>query len=159
MSEELASRRLQRLEATEDIRRLKQRYAALCDSGYPPQELAALFTEDGVWDARPTFGVRRGRRAIAEMFAGTPTDVFSFHCMIDVAIDVEDDGLSARGTWRLLQMATMPLDGEPQAMWLAAMYCDEYRREADGWRFASVKIDYKVQARHLRGWADARLQI
>lgn len=151
-------RRLHRLEAIEEVRRLKQRYALLCDAGYPADELAQLFTEDAVWDGGGVFGVHRGRDAIRAIFAGTPADVFSFHCMLGDRIDVSDDAMSATGTWRMLELATLPAeDGERHAMWLAAVYTDVCRREHDGWKFSSVTLDFRVRARHLEGWAQQRL--
>ena len=44
-------KRLQTLEDIEAIRKLKFRYASLCDYGYQAEELATLFTEDAVWEA------------------------------------------------------------------------------------------------------------
>ena len=43
--------RLRRIEALEQIRLLKAKYCDLCDDGYPADELASLFTDDGAWDA------------------------------------------------------------------------------------------------------------
>lgn len=49
---EQIERRLQVLEDAEAIRNLKARYAALCDNQYDADGIAALFTEDAVWEAR-----------------------------------------------------------------------------------------------------------
>ena len=37
--------RLAKLEAAEDIRHLKARYARICDTGYSPDAMGPLFTE------------------------------------------------------------------------------------------------------------------
>ena len=47
-----------KLQAAEDIRHLKARYARVCDTGYKPAGMVGLFTSDAVWDAE-------GTRAIA----------------------------------------------------------------------------------------------
>ena len=52
--------RLTRLEDIEEIKQLKARYCAYCDDGYDPNGIAALFTEDGIWDGGRTFGEARG---------------------------------------------------------------------------------------------------
>src|SRR5262249_60271154 len=61
--------RVQVLEDVNAIRHLKARYAAYCDDQYNPEGLAALFTEDAVWESQglgrferifpPHFGKRR----------------------------------------------------------------------------------------------------
>ncbi len=90
--------RLGRLEAAQEIRKLKMDYAKLCDAGYPPAELAAMFTEDAVWDGGEKFGVQRGRQAIHDFFDGVSADlVFAIHFMIGDTIEVGDDLLSALG--------------------------------------------------------------
>ena len=53
-------RRLARLEAAEEIRQLKARYAEVCDTGYEPERMVPLFTADAVWDGGERFGADRG---------------------------------------------------------------------------------------------------
>ena len=43
-------RTVARLQAAEEIRALKARYAAVCDSGYTPDRMVPLFTKDAIWD-------------------------------------------------------------------------------------------------------------
>ena len=52
--------RLARLEAVEEIRVLKARYAAVCDTGYDPDGMTPLFTTDAVWDGGDRFGRHEG---------------------------------------------------------------------------------------------------
>ena len=56
---ERMEQRLQALEDAEAIRNLKARYAALCDAQYDADGIAALFTEDALWES-PTSGQVRG---------------------------------------------------------------------------------------------------
>lgn len=147
-------------EAVEEIRRLKHAYAALCDAGYPPDELASMFTADGVWDGGERFGVHRGRAGVRRFFAEIEAEVdFALHFMIGDSIVVADDCRTARGTWQLLELATMVVDGEPKPFWLIGIYDDEYRREPDGWKFASVRLEWRTQFNHADGWADELLQL
>ena len=48
-----------KLQAVEDIRKLKARYAAVCDNGYPPEDMAPLFVSDAVLDARNAFATTK----------------------------------------------------------------------------------------------------
>ena len=62
----------QRVQALEDInaiRHLKARYAAYCDDHYNPEGIAALFTEDAVWESQG-LGRFEGRDDIREFFRG-----------------------------------------------------------------------------------------
>jgi len=66
---ERMERRLQALEDAEAIRNLKARYAALCDDQYDADGIAALFTEDALWES-PALGRFEGREAIRGFFRG-----------------------------------------------------------------------------------------
>ena len=61
--------RVQVLEDVNAIRHLKARYAASCDDQYNPDGLAALFTEDAVWESQG-LGRFEGREAIRAFFRG-----------------------------------------------------------------------------------------
>ena len=65
--EDLAAR-IRYLEDIEAIKVIKARYCAYCDAGYDPEGIAALFTDDGVWDGGRTFGRREGKVAIRRHF-------------------------------------------------------------------------------------------
>ena len=100
MDQEFA-RRLARLEAIEDIRMLKARYADVCDSGYDPVRMRPFFTADAVWDGGPRFGRYEGVDAVCEFFAGISGQItWALHYMVAPAIEVADDGGSppAAGT-------------------------------------------------------------
>ena len=76
---------LKRLLDIEAIRALKYRYARLCDDGYPPDELAAMFTEDGVWQS-DLFGTYKGREAIRAWITETMS-TFPGNLMPEFPID------------------------------------------------------------------------
>ena len=91
-------RRLQALEDTEAIRNLKSRYAALCDDNYNADGIAALFTEDAIWDS-PGLGRFEGREAIREFFRRA-AGIFSFaiHYSLNGQIHVDGDTAGRSGT-------------------------------------------------------------
>lgn len=157
---EALEERLRVLEAIEEIRGLKSRYAALVDDRYArgapraPEELmerarriAELFTEDAVWDGGPALGVCRGRAELVERMA-RPTLLFSWHYFVKPRIEVE--GERARGSWDLLAPCTTA-DGRPH--WMAGVEDDEYRRVEGRWLHSAMKLRVVFLAPHETGWS------
>lgn len=144
--------RLRALEDLEEIRRLKARYAAACDDSYNADAIAALFTEDAVWDGG-ALGRADGREAIRKFFSRA-TEVFPFamHNVMNPIIDVDGDRATAQ--WYLLQPATMAKGN--QAVWLAAIYHDEYVRIDGGWMFKRLKVTSQFLTPYEEGWAKKR---
>jgi ketosteroid isomerase-like protein len=102
---ERMERRLQALEDAEAIRNLKARYAALCDDQYDADGIAALFTEDALWES-PALGRFEGREAIRGFFRSA-SGIFSFaiHYSLNGHIEVEGD--TARARWYLFMPCTV----------------------------------------------------
>jgi hypothetical protein len=120
----------------EEIKQLKARYAAACDDDYAPDELAALFTEDAIWDGG-FMGYAKGRETIRRFFVNASRAVgFAVHGIGNPIIEV--DGDRATGRWYLFQ--PMAMRGGDQAFWYCARYEDEYVRTVEGWKFQSVKL-------------------
>lgn len=152
-----------RVRAAEDvqaIQRLKARYGELADSRYGRDgvkpagelapiaaELAALFTEDAVWDGGPALGVCRGREAIRQRFL-EPTLLFSWHYFVKPHIEVE--GNRARARWDVLAPCTTR-DGEPH--WMAGTEDDAYARVDGAWLHSDIKLRVVFLAPHATGWA------
>src|SRR5204862_1792614 len=116
-------RRLQALEDAEAIRKLKARYAALCDNQYDADGIASLFTEDALWES-PTLGRFEGREAIRNFFRGA-SEIFSFaiHYSLNGHIEVEGD--TARARWYLFMPCTVAGN---RAMWSASSDHETYAR-------------------------------
>jgi len=155
--------RVRALEDVEAIRRLKARYAELVDARYAEgriaepaaletlaARIAALFTEDAVWDGGSALGVCRGREAIRERMA-KPTLHFSWHYFVKPRIEVAGD--AATGRWDLLAPCTTADD---RAMWMAGVEDDVYARVGGEWLHASMKLRVVFMAPHDRGWAKKR---
>jgi hypothetical protein len=146
-------RRLARLEAAEEIRQLKARYAEVCDTGYDPERMVPLFTADAVWDGGERFGRHEGIDAIYGFFDGVSAQiVWALHYMIAPLIEVAEDGESATGRWYLLEPCTIVTGDGPRAMLITGTYADRYRREAGAWRFAEVKLDVQTVSPLDEGW-------
>jgi ketosteroid isomerase-like protein len=146
--EELA-RRLQVLEDIEAIKKLKARYCAYCDNNYDADGIAALFTEDAVWDGR-SFGKYEGREAIRTFFQGAPKLLtFAIHQVMNPIIEVQ--GERATGKWYLFQPCTLA-EGN-QAVWLAARYEEEYVKVGGEWQFTHLKVFSSFMNPYEQGWA------
>ncbi len=151
--------RLQRLEAVEEIRRLKARYGELVDSRFDDEgflsadrvapiadEIAALFTRDAVWDGA-ALGVSRGRDEIRERFLAT-TLTFSWHFFVKPNIEV--DGETATGRWDILSPCTMSGD---RPFWMAGVEDDRYACEDGVWKHKSMSLRVVFMSPYERGWA------
>jgi len=149
--EELA-RRIARLEDVEAIKRLQADYAAACDDHYNPDRLAALFTEDGVWDGGQ-FGRVSGSEALHSHFAKSSAQfTWALHFMIAPSIEVSSDGETARGSWYLWEPAKIAEDGGEQAYWAATVYDIHYAKTKQGWKFREMSLDVRLFAPYDKGW-------
>ncbi len=146
--------KVERLSAIEDIKQLKARYCQLCDAGYDPDGIAAMFVEDGIWDGGENFGCHVGREAIHGFFSGISNDiVFAAHLVLNPIITV--DGDSANGKWWLIMPCTTELGGGPkEARWLLAEYDDDYVRVDGTWYYKHLRIDLKFFTPHKDGWVE-----
>ena len=152
-------RRVEATEAVQAIQNLKARYAQLVDQRYlrgkvapdekvaaVAEQIAALFSEDGVWDGGPALGVSTGRAEIAARMRA-PTLQFSWHFFLKSQIQVDGDRASAR--WDILSPCTTK-DGKPH--WMVGFEDDEYRRVDGVWLHARMKLTSVFLAPHETGW-------
>lgn len=139
------------------IMKLKHRYMELCDLGYPPQKLGALFVEDGVWTS-PAFGTYVGRAEVQRFFSEISSSiVFAAHLALNPIIDVASDGLSATGRWRILMPFTQ-LDGsERVARWILGDYAEQYVLRDGNWMFARIDFFVNFDVPHQGTWAGSEL--
>ncbi len=154
--------RLERAESVLAIQALKSRYAELVDRRYrkgavvPSEELAMvadevahLFTEDGVWDGGPVLGRAVGRPAIAERLGDT-TLVFARHLFTSPRIEVDDGGGGrARGRWELLSPCRTA-DGRD--VWMCGTEDDEYEQVDGTWLHRSMRLTTTFVAPYDEGW-------
>jgi len=161
LATELAAlrRRVDAAESVLAIQELKARYGDLVDGRFArgrvvdddrlaevATAIAALFTEDGIWDGGPGLGSVQGRDAIAARLR-TPTLSFSRHLFTSPRIEVDGERASAR--WNLLSPCTRP-DGT--AYWMCGYENDTYARVDGAWLHASMRLTTVFFAPAGHGW-------
>jgi hypothetical protein len=148
--------RIQRLEDKEAIRDLKMAYAKLCDEGYDAEGIVALFAEntDVEW-VSDVFGTHEGRDGIHRWFDNVDEEIrWALHLMINPVIDVAPDGQSAKGSFYLLELATMsaPDGGDPDAVIMTGKYQDDFVKEGGTWRFKRIEVNFEQVSNLDQGW-------
>jgi uncharacterized protein (TIGR02246 family) len=146
-------RQVMRLQAIEEIRDLKWRYAR-CSDNRDAQGLANLFTADGVFDGGAELGRHEGRAAIASFIADTLKRLeWAAHYMTNGSIEISAGGEEATGLWRLWEPSTVA--GE--ATWIMGSYRDEYRRVEGTWLFSLSDLRFDAIAPVRSDWTANRL--
>ncbi|NIY69425.1 nuclear transport factor 2 family protein [Streptomyces malaysiensis] len=131
---------LTRILVTQNCERLINEFAWHLDQGSPSSDIAALFTEDGVWEL-PTHGLRaEGRAELARYFGSFSAQIVSRRLCTNIMVDVlgPDD---ARGT---SYFTTFRIDGPPAAggppppppVTQVGYYSDTFRRVNGKWHIA-----------------------
>ncbi len=144
--------RLQILEDKEAIRELQFEYARLTDE-QNPDAMAALFTEDAIWDGGEQFGRHEGRSAIHAFLKNTwQTLTWAIHLMTNPEIRIEPSGSEATGRWYLWEPAT--ISGRP--LWMVGSYVNRYRKVDGKWRFGHVQLSFEFMTPYESGWVKER---
>ena len=139
---------VQRLKDIEEIRLLKTRYAELCDDHYNPDGLAALFTEDAVWDGSP-MGRFVGREQIREFYAGVSARIpFALHMTMCHRIEIAPSGSEASGHWYTWTPAIL----HGRAVFMASNHSDEYKKAGGKWLIHRVKSTIHFITPYESGW-------
>lgn len=140
-------RRLKHFEDIEAIRNIKHQYCRFTDlsgTSWSMENMADLFTEDGIWEAefaKPGIfdGTIRfvGRKAIAdgirEMSQGMDGGI---HYLFNPKIEI--DGDTAKGAFYGLMPNT--LDNRTEPLWFGGIYFEDYVRTPQGWRIKHLRV-------------------
>jgi hypothetical protein len=153
------SRRVEASEGVLQLQALKARYGELVDARYAAgglvdgdrleqiaDEVAGLFTTDGVWDGGPVLGTATGRPAIAARLRA-PTLSFSRHLFVKPRIRVDAERASAR--WDLLCPCR---DAEGRSYWMCGYEDDRYVRTDGVWLHSSMKLTTLFMSPLDEGW-------
>jgi hypothetical protein len=144
------SLRLRRLEDESAIRHLHFEYCRQMDEGFNAEELAMLWTEDGIWDGG-AFGTFEGRPAILEFFRRHGREVeFSAHFIANEQNTVDGD----RGVCRCIGIVpcTFAAGGDAKDTWIFVTWHNILSKQAGRWLFKSLRATVNKEGVHLRGW-------
>jgi hypothetical protein len=141
---------LERLLAIEDIKTLRAKYCRSIDS-HNFDRLREVLTEDFLLDMSPTGKVLgsevqpiEGRETVIGMMhkAFAPMKML-LHIVTIPEIEFQDEA-RATGVWR---QETFIKETRPELPGLGLAYAtvfDTYRKEAEGWRIASVRVELDI---------------
>jgi 3-phenylpropionate/cinnamic acid dioxygenase small subunit len=126
------------IEEKDAIREMLAQYCFRLDDGHFA-EMAALFTENGVWDT--AFGRATGRPAIAELARSLRARAGdqrprAIHLVTNIAISLDDASAQVRSNWVVVQNSP---DGPKVGS--GGAYEDQLVKEQDQWLFRYRKID------------------
>lgn len=155
---EVVQARLDRLEAERRIAHVMYRYIHACDELKDAETIAALFTEDAVWEGQgrfAEFGSTVGREAIREMFVENPTILpFTAHFLTNPVIVLSQEGSDGWGQWHTLEAATLR-DGAAQ-VWIMAWYDNDFVLVDDDWKIKHIRYTDTCVVPYEDGWLKTR---
>lgn len=128
--------RIEKLEQIEALKQLKYRYCAAVDANYDAEAIAAMFTENGVWDGGD-LGHYEGRDAILQSFREPNSSVaWMRHGVANPIIDVEGD--RARCQW-YMWLPKVSSDGASRSF-QGGTHVDQCRRIDGEWFFEYMQV-------------------
>ncbi len=152
-------KRIQILEDTEAIKKLKASYCHLVDAAVAGDsskwdELLSHFADDA-WVDFELLGRYEGIENVGKLFKEVVASLLSYsaHMVSNPVIDV--DGDRARGKWYV----HVPLTGKAQNMagWLQGRYDEEYIKIDGEWKWKSMTTTFDFITPYDDGWVKTRM--
>lgn len=134
MDLEELEKRIRALEDLEEIKKLHQKYMDLMDN-LRYKEVLDLYTEDASVEVRNS-GVLKGKEGLTDIYInklGRRTARSEGHFVIEPDITV--DGDTARGTWLVYMLFSIP-----SVEWVQGRNEAEYRKVDGKWKIKSMKF-------------------
>ena len=133
------AKRVARLEAEAEIRKLKARYLNACDAK-DVEAIRDCFIAEGARIEYPPIGAFDDREGLIEIFTqlAATTPIVDVHQGHNAEITIIDDD-HAEGRWSLSFFTYDPRTRGFRL--LSSFYTDRYVRTADGWRIAFSRSD------------------
>ena len=124
----------------DEIRELLARYCFALDAGRF-EEMAALFTPDGVWET--AFGTGTGRPGIVAQARGIATGERPrrVHLTTNIVIDLNGSTATARSNWVVIQNSP-----NGPAIGSGGAYADRLVKDGGQWFFQHRTIDRYIKA-------------
>jgi hypothetical protein len=146
---------LQYLLDLEEIKQLRYSFSWALETS-APDDLADLFTEDGVVDVGP-WGRMEGQAKIRKGYGrayGGAAPFTAMHAVTNPRIRI--DGDTATGAWYLLDCV---LGDDPSPLKVIGIYHDKYRRVDGRWRFTELRLQFLWSAEVGRVTADNPMRV
>ncbi len=155
-------KRLEQLEAEQQVRFCMNRYMRLCDTldeKTDLDELLGLFTDDAIWEGigalySQRLGRHEGAAAIRDMFAKYTQPpahfLFNLHVLGNELITV--NGSAATGSWVLLQPSDF-VDGRSHIT--SARITATFRCDKGVWKMSHFQTENLFSRAMLKPWSEA----
>ncbi|ATG46909.1 ketosteroid isomerase [Celeribacter ethanolicus] len=169
---ETLTRRIENLEAANEVRNVQMRYMFLCDTPLPEYGvkddaeridlIMELFSEEAVWEGvgeyyDGQFGRAEGKAAVRKHFEGfwggktDPALILNCHYVTSEQIHVADDGLTATGQWVHMQPW---LFSDGKALLRSSRLFNAFKKCDDGvWRYTRNRTENVFVAPLPATWA------
>ncbi len=131
---------LRTLADIEDVRVLMARYHQACDgwdergTHRDPDVIAALFTDDGVWDVTAEQPPPTGRADIVALARKLQAIPWIVHAVLNPIVEIHGD----RAVGEFKGILRVKLEDTAPLVWSLGLYRLTARRTPDGWRIASL---------------------
>lgn len=139
---------IERVEATLAIKATIHRFANLCDEDFSPDEVSAMFVEDGVWEGGGPVGSFVGREAIRE-FLSTLVRVVSWSGHFVVNDEFEVTGHRARGFWRCIAIVNNRGEEPPSDKFYLQDYHFQCLNINGEWKFERISMEMRKAMAYL----------
>ena len=144
-----------RIQDANDIKRLQRAFGYYMDEALW-DEVVALFADDATLEMARD-GIYRGKARIREYFfalggggQGLSEGQLNEHYQLMPVITLAEDGMSARGRWRALQLTGEYGEG---AYWGEGPYENEYVKEDGVWKISKLQWFQTLVVPYEGGWA------
>ena len=129
--------RLSTLEDIEEIKKLQRIYGYYLDNRMA-DEIIDLFSDNTEY-AEFGGGLYLGKDGVNRLFkrfSGQRQEgTMGLHAIQQAVVNVDPNGETAKGRWRVKWTLAVPIDGELKAMWGQGHYENEYIKEEGTWKF------------------------
>lgn len=146
--------RLADVGAVREIKRLQHIWGHLADTGQWA-DMAALFTDDGVWtDGTNSFSGRASveghlRSTMGSGVDGLDAGKLNIRLFLSPVITLSPDGNSARGRWHEVAMTG---ENGKSADWAGGINIIDYSRTPRGWKIRKMRYHAQYAGPYSKGW-------
>jgi hypothetical protein len=145
--------RIRILEDIEEIKKLQYIYGYYLDNKMGDQ-IIDLFSDDT--ESVEIGGVYLGKEGVKRVFkrfgGGPIPGEMQLHTMEQPVIDVDPDGKTAKGRWRIIWSRAQEIEGEFKALWAQGLYENEYIKENGKWKFKKLVLWTIYRTPYEDGW-------